>query len=260
MATLDFFRDPSIQEHGFFDEGTPAPKVKPRITSNTGSVMVTTAIDGWRQGVEITQQKHYDAGTAKIWAGESGHMPKQNRFGMGEGFITPPPFHELDYFNPVTFIRLQDGSSDHAYTYPIVTGDNNENENYTFDGIIEPLTIRALAAFFSIDVPVESHDTKGALMDGNTDNTNASDRVLTVDRFSMTQNKSYVDLIDMFGNRPLNGFFHVEKSPLGPFVDGRLRFELDYITGDQRSSTSGWVYDGVEGIGTDSLAFGGQTY
>lgn len=279
MATLDFFRDASIQEHDFFDEGPPVRRVKPIVHTNTSS-MNTSAIDGWRQGVEITQQKHFDAGTVKIWAGESGHMLKRNRYGMGEVFRTAPPFQELDYFRPVTYLLAQDELFDPIFTYPIITNDNSQDENYLFDGIIEPFTIRARASFFSIDVPIESHEVKGALMAGNTDSTNASDQVLTVDYFSPhKQTKSYIDLIDMMGNHPLNGFFHVEKTTLLPFIDerllvtpvvglradfvaavGQMSGSFDYIPPHQRSATSGWVYDSTQGVGTDSLAFGGLTY
>lgn len=278
MANLDFFRDASIQEPEFFDEGPPVRHLAPTVSTLTSSIN-TSAIDGWRQGVELTQQKHWDAGTAKIWAGEAGHMPKRNRYGMGDVFRMTPPFEELDYFDPATFLRAQDELFNVTFTYPIVTNDNNQSENYLLDGIVEPFTIRARASFFSIDIPIESHDTKGAVMAGNTDSINASDQVLTVDYFSISQIKGYIDLIDMMGNQPLNGFFHVEKVRLLPFIDERLIVtpvpnlpadftaavslmsgSFDYISPHQRSATSGWVYDGVQGIGTDSIAFGGLTY
>jgi len=281
MATLDFFRDASIQEPEFFDEGPTIRKVEHTIFTNTSSIS-TSAIDGWRQGVEITQQKHWDAGTVKIWAGEAGHMPKRNRYGMGEVFRTAPPFEELDYFVPATFLRAQDEFFQTSFTYPIITSDNNESENYIFDGVIEPFTIRARASFFTIDVPIESHEVKGATMAGNTDSTNASDQVLTVDYFANHNYhvKGYIDMVDMMGNQPLNGFFHVEKSPTLPFIDERILTSpisglasdfveaispmssgsFDYISPHQRSATSGWVYDGTQGVGTDSIAFGGLTY
>ena len=36
--------------------------------------MNTSVTDPYRQGVEITQQKYYDAGFVKIFAGEPGHV------------------------------------------------------------------------------------------------------------------------------------------------------------------------------------------
>lgn len=47
----------------------------------TGSNIDTTTIDGWRQGVEITLWKHFDAGTVKIRSGEIGHRMSVLNFG-----------------------------------------------------------------------------------------------------------------------------------------------------------------------------------
>lgn len=73
-------------------------------------------------------------------------------------------------------------------TFPIITSDNDQIENYIFDGIIEPLTIRARASFFSIDVPFEAHEVKGAVMGGNTDTTWASDCIETVYTQDLAEN------------------------------------------------------------------------
>ena len=288
MATLDFFRNTHIDDTSFFDEGPRIPNVKPLTASgiNTGSID-TFAIDGYRQGVEITQQKYFDAGYAKIHAGEPGHILRKNTFGISNNFRnTSPSFKDIDYFNPVLYIEAQDTNSPLLFsliTFPIITSDNDETENYLFNGVIEPFTIRSRASFFSIEAPFESHEVKGALMAGNTDQTYASDQVLTVDRHVLTQQIFYLDMVDMFeGQIPMNGFFNHIKLPLLPFVDERLIRDTistsvydedmiealslmsgstgNYISVGYRSATAGKDYDNNVSIGTDSITFGGMVY
>jgi len=258
----------------------------------------TSEIDGYRQGVELTQQKHFDAGLAKIHAGEPGHVLRRNRYGMDKNFRTDAAFEELDYFDPVDFIRAQDVSSplfSSVITFPIITSDNDQIENYVFDGVIEPLTIRSKASFFSIEVPFESHDVKGAVMGGNTDTTFASDQVQTVYLYDLKQQigflDQYADGVTFPGqvsgshNASSNvGFFLHEKPQLSPFVDVRyprnaplatnydsaMSAALSLMTGStdsyinlaigKRSATSGWDYDTNSGVGTDSLSFGGMVH
>lgn len=70
--------DPNAKS--WFDEG-PAPRnIMPMSTINTSSID-TSAIDAYRQGVEVTQMKHFDAGFCKITSGEPGHVLKQTDFG-----------------------------------------------------------------------------------------------------------------------------------------------------------------------------------
>ncbi len=289
MATRNFFRNPSDQEHVFFDEGPrPIDERKPR---NDGSFVNTSSIDtsgfdAYRQGVELTQQKFFDAGIAKIHAGEPGHALRRNRFGMDRNFRAEPNFEEMDYFNPETYLRSQDHFSDLNYniiTFPIITSDNDQLENYIFDGVIEPFTIRSRVSFFSIDVPFEAHETKGALIGGNSDSTLASDQVLTVDYFEPENEQiEYLDMVDMIDGRyPLNGYFRNAKSLRRPFTDERLVRNVllsslhtdlnsamslmtgstdNYIISKKRSASAGWDYDCTTAVGTDSIAFGGMCY
>lgn len=285
MASTDFFRSSYHEETSFFDEG-PVVRYSVGVAQNTSSID-TSQIDAYRQGVEITQMKHFDAGIVKIHAGEPGHMLRRNRFGMDRNYRTEPVFEELDYFQSELFLRAQELDSPllwNILTFPIITSDNDQIENYVFDGVIEPLTIRSRASFFSIDVPFEAHDVRGALMGGNTDSTGASDQVLTIyvrNSSTMSEMLPYLDLVDLIGGRfPLNGYFQHEKSHIKPFADIRyprnvslqsydasLESALSLMTGstdsyirfDERSATSGWDFDSNL-IGTDSLAFGGMTY
>jgi hypothetical protein len=169
-------------------------------TFNLGGID-TSAIDGYRQGVELTQQKHFDAGLVKIHAGEPGHILRKNSFGMGKNYKADAIFEELDYFNPVNFILAQELAEPlllNILTFPIITGDNDQIENFIFDGIIEPLPIREVSSFFSTEVPFQARTTRGTFMGGNSDQTWSSDQVLTVDYFEPEKHQiEFVDMVDM---------------------------------------------------------------
>lgn len=286
MAYERFFRNSSIDSPLWFDEGPRIPENHPAEGSIINSSSIeTAAIDPYRQGVSLTQQKHYDAGTVKIHAGEPGHVLRRNRYGMDKNFRPDPGFEELDYFNPVDYLEAQEFGEplyDGIFTFPIITGDNDQIENYWSDGIIEPLPIREVASFFSIEMPFMARGVRAGIMAGNEDSSRASEWILTVDEFSERTNFGYLDLIDMFGSYSTVGYFINEQPPLEPYVDRRLISSVsasshhdaelieamtnmtgstdNYIGPDQRSATSGWTYDGGMYPGTDSIAFGGMTY
>lgn len=280
---LPFYRDQSIREKNFFDEGPNLPLTK--TTSIFTSSIDTSEIDSFRQGVEITHQKFFDAGTVKISAGEPAHVLRKNRFGEDNVWDTDPRYADKDYFNPVTFLTAQATASPlltSILTFPIITSDTTQISNFNFDGVIEPLTIRPAASFFSIDVPFESHGTRGEIMAGNADSLLSSDMVLTVDYFSVRQSKPFLDMIELFGTLSTTGFFINNALPQDPFVDKRYVENVihsasidsvmlqaqslmtgstdNYIPFNKRSATSGWTFDSVSGVGTDSIAFGGRVH
>lgn len=300
MPSLDFFRNVHVIEPNFFDEGPKVQTTKQAFVEgefhNTSSI-ATNDIDGYRQGVELTQLKHFDAGIVKIHAGEPGHVLRRNRFGMDKNFRNDPRFEELDYFDPVKFLEAQDRNSTFfsVVTFPIITSDNDQIENFLFDGVIEPFTIRSRASFFSIDIPFEAHDIKGALMGGNIDGALASDQVQTEYRYDLRQNLAFLDQYAesiVVGDEAVGqghassivGFFTNNRSTLTPFTDARfprnttlstnydatMDAALSLMTGstenylnmiiNKRSATAGWDYDSNTGIGTDSLAFGGRVF
>lgn len=285
----EFFRDSSIEETLFFDEGPRISRNKPNNPSanfiNTSSI-TTTQIDGFRQGVEMTQIKHFDAGLVKISAGEPGHVLRKNRFGMDKNFISGSAFQEIDLFEPVAFLRAQDIIEPLLFnilTFPIITGDNDQMENFNYNGVIEPFPIREIAAFFGIDAPFTPRGVRGQVMDGNLDTIHASDSIRTVDEFTpLSAQRGFLDMVDTLGNISLNGFFLTDTPKIKPFEDKRLPQSRthsittqndmqavmslmsgstgNYIEQNERSSTSGWVYDCNQGVGTDSLPFGGLCY
>jgi hypothetical protein len=291
MSNERFFRNSSIPETSFFDEGPRIPETKVRTITTASfinsSSIDTSEIDAYRQGVELTQQKHFDKGIVKIHAGEPGHVLAKNRYGMDKNFRHEPWFEELTLFNPVEFLKAQEIDSPlywNIITFPIITGDNDQIENYWTDGIIEAMPIREVASFFSIDAPFQARDVRAGLMSGNEDQTKATEQVLTVDTFDPTEQFiPYLDLVDLIdGQYPTTTFFQYRKSTLDPFVDRRniasmpalndqddeMKAALSAMTGsfenyvdeNERSATSGWVYDNNASPGTDSVTFGGQVY
>ncbi len=269
----------------YFDDSTGVDKnEKISLTDsenyiNTGSIN-TFDIDKFRQGVEVTRAKHFFAGVLpKIHSGEPGNILRKNSYGFGRGNIFPENhYKDLDLYNPINFIQTN------QLTYPIITSDFNELENYNFDGIIEVMPIRSVASFFSIDVPFEARSVKGHLSDGNLDIILSSDRKLIVDK-KFTKNKisPWLDMVDLIGDVkkiPATSYFNNEKTNLDPFNDLTNKVQLstnlpedmiqavklmngsteNYVKEGDFSATAGWTYDDVWSKGTDSVAFGGYTY
>lgn len=164
-----------------FDEG---PIIRSRVVGINSSSIDTSLFDAFRQGVEITQEKH-TLGCFKISAGTPGHIVQPVSFGVNNfDIISTGSFVEIEYFSPVSYLAAQEPGATYAraVTFPIITADSNQVENYVLNGIIEPLTIRPVISFFSIEWPYESHAFRGQLMGGNENKiTFSSDRVLTVD-------------------------------------------------------------------------------
>jgi len=272
-----------VHDSAYFDDG---PRVTNRNPSSRGTSSDLTGSYPFLQGVEVSQQAQYDAGLVKIWSGNPGHRLPPSTFGQDKNFFPDPGFADMDLFDPVRYLQSQADASPLTapiFTFPIVTGDNDQLENFNFNGIIEPLTIRPVVAFFSTDVPFEVHTVRATLMAGNTNQVNGTEQVLTVDRYEPTREiVGYLDMVDIIEGHPLNGFFRHEFTTVLPFVDQRLvrndvpdlgldpgmAAALSLMTGstdnymgpDQRSATCGWYYDNNASTGTDSLAFGGMTY
>jgi hypothetical protein len=308
-VNLNFFRNPGFQEPDWFDEGplvTAKSNVKYEYTYFSASVLIngmivnkidtiatavqqghdTSQIDGYRQGVELTQMKHFDAGLVKIHAGEPGHVLRKNNFGEDKNFFPDPRYGDLDLFNPVRFLEAQEHISyldKEILTFPIVTGDSDQLESFNTNGVIEPLAIRAPAAFYSMDIPFESHSIKGSFMGGSEDQSRASCQIVGIDDFDPESRiVEYLDDVDMLGTMGVStGFFRYDKVYLKPFKDERYPRNVasssrgsdmdaalslmsgstdNYVSSKQRSQATGWDYDTAAAVGTDSIAFGGMTY
>jgi hypothetical protein len=269
----------------FFDD-SPGVDLNERIkNSNANQYLITGSIDtklidGFRQGVEITQYSHFYAGNSiRIHAGEPGHVIRKNFYGADRNFLRQNHFKELEYYDALKYINFEQ-----IITYPLVTHDSDETENYNFNGVIEPLSIRAVAALYSIDVPFEAHSIKGMMMDGNSDITTSTSRISNIKlKKENYKIQPWLDLIDMMGTVkkiPTMAYFNDDKSYINPFNDSLNKVQLstnlpqdmlddalklvgsteNYISENEISAGCGWMYDDVTTKGTDSLAYGGLGY
>jgi len=271
----------------WFDEGPVIIKKYDAI--NTSSIQ-TSEIDVFRQGVEITQNKHF-IGTFKISAGTPGHIVKPTSYGVNNfDIISENSYVETDYFDPIAYMQAQEfgGELEDLITFPIVIGDSNQLENVNFNGIIEPFSIRPVISFYSIEWPFESHSVKGDFVGGNTRKISRSnDRILSIDDFYDDSNSSwYLDSFDLEGSDfPVKreGYLNFNLETLKPWDDTTVylkkmgidgtKFEDfqqtfqemtgttgNYIEPGKRSACCGFVYDGSTVLGTDSIVFGGLGY
>lgn len=276
-SSIPLFSPVPNVDPSFFDEGPHQPDTN--VFTSLSGAMDTSAIDAYTQGVEITSDKRYVSGIAKIWSGEPGHILKNNRFGMDKVLFPGSAFSDADLFSPSRFLEAQAVASplwSSIFTFPLIVGDDDRSDNLNFDGVIEPLSIRRPASFTSTDSPYEAHDVHGSFGVGNIDHIRSTDQVLTID---------YIEPSKHIGAFIDGGTTTVVQNTLAtrlPFFDERLvRNETppteetaamiaslspmsgstdNYIKHNQRSAACGWYYDNTTVTGTDSLAFGGMTY
>lgn len=126
--------------------------------------LVNSSQDKFRQGAEIKNLNQWSAGFYKILAGTPGHVVKPVCFGTNEDNTLTDNhfFQELNLFNPIEFISVQDTNKliEQVVTFPIVTSDSNQRENYILNGTIEPFPIRPIISHFSIFFPAEPQGIK----------------------------------------------------------------------------------------------------
>jgi len=267
----DFFSD--FTETVFFDEG-PDVIVKMATAIVTSSIN-TTNVDPYRQGTEIRQLKHYDAGIAKIFSGEPGHRLSRLTFGDASNVDDASPwrFVDVDRFDSTLMISS-------SLTLSTLIGDNTllANNHEPLNGAIEPLTIREVAGFFSTEWPVPSHSVKGHFGGGNADHDLSADKITNV--FTIDTSRvmiPFLDEIKTFANIQIGTEFINEKTAHRPFSDVRYvrnvktsdPFSSDLISALSPMTGSTDNYVGIDeqtmpagGLqdGTDSIAFGGMTY
>jgi hypothetical protein len=254
----------------------------------------SSSIDGYRNGIEITQDKHWTAGTAKITAGTPGHLYVSTEYGYSaNSIISKDRFVEVDVFDPVKYVFT--GGDPEKFTYPIITADYNLVENYVLNGIIEPFPIRPVVSNFSLNFPFEPHSVKGFFEGGNTNSTFATDSIVTVDYHTpdVQCNAPFLDAVDSAAistgvdggsvrvGQPI-GYLSMDTNKVRPYddivyprgvipsssYDASMLSALShttlagetYVNRKQRSATSGFVYDENNYLGTDSIAFGGMLY
>lgn len=296
--SLDYFYNKNRYENRFFDEGPRDVTLsyKSGKYTNTGSIDVSS-VDGFRQGVEITLMKHFDAGYVKISSGEQGHVFVQNSFGFDTRISYTKNYDDADNLDPVTIIKTSSFSSPTyrkllnygVINLPITNYSTTYNKNSLLNGVLEFLKIGARSTYTNIEFPFESNNIKSAVMQGNLDVRLASDKISTiyvknttrktafrdyeVSELSKNQPKLPGDIIYFSQNAkivPYDDSIYNFRSFLNKNSDGSIQKNLGLLSGsssenyinllaNETAATSGFVYDNTP-EGTDSIAFGGMTY
>jgi len=139
-------------------------------------------------------------------------------FGMPKDFKDDAVFKDSMRFDPVVFLE----DTYDLLMYPQVLSNISANDTDSYDGAIEPLTIRARASRNSIEAPWFAHDVRGAVSNAAEDVRRRCnpivDFVFPVD----TSVEAYLDECfeeDMLG-LPQPPFFSEPSDLVTPFADG----------------------------------------
>lgn len=271
--------DQEYTKLGLISPFNEAPERIQRTTTATNSIgLDTSEIDAYRQGVSLTSDTFFGKGLIKTYSGEKSHKKYKSEYGFGTTSIRASQYYgDSDYFDPLDFIQTQNIS------YPIITSDFDQSENFDLNGVIEPLSIKSVLSFYSIDSPYEIHDTRGFFGSGNENVIFGGCQVTNVVDYTDPQEATaYLDAVDIFNARPTNGYFIYPDNDVAPYDDSAITngiklseyFGSDfiaalldlsphtnsYLSSKQLSQNAGFTYTNSDQLGTDSIAFGDLTY
>jgi hypothetical protein len=246
----------------------------PKIRPMNSNILV---VDGQR----IDNLRVYDENlTTAIGTKKVEEFPNFEReelsFGVPKDFKEEEAYQDIDKFNPVSFIQDTVSTQVHAKVLFNLTS----NELDTYNGVIEPLTIRSRASRNSVDWPYEPHDVRGALSNAAEDVRRRGnlivDYVYPIDRSV----EPYLDECfeqDTLG-LPQPGFLSDPSDLAPPFEDGTdWEDSANELSGDVRialllsresneqffprgstSARSGQFVNLEDSPGTDSIAYAGM--
>lgn len=194
--------------------------------STTSGSMNTSAVDAFRQGVELTQDKFYQLGPVKIHSGEPQHMLRQNNVGEPTESLFPNQtnFLEIDVFDLLTFMQ-RDVSQTFLSTFIAFRASATVDWSI-MDGIIEPLSVRPMVTFTSIYSPIEPHQVRGNVEGGNYSIIIHSDKIAPIQRFDEIRVGSdpLIDTVDAINGVPVNiPFFPAYNRTIKPFNDAQVK-------------------------------------
>lgn len=266
----------SVEDTVYFSDISPTrTKINSEPSSNLSDAYP------FHQGVEIRSFKSYAAGTAKILTGDPGNTIKQCVFGQDDDGINSlrngnATFVDNAGFNPVSYVL-----GNYTPTQFVDSTNQSYISNGALNSVIEPLTIRDVAAFSSLYFPYEPHSIWASLEGANISQVRSSEIVVSVDEIKFDSNIPFYDSFetDTITGKPGNGYFLWEQTYILPFVDSTnniiIKDQLNgpvtniidslnygdegYVPNNQSAFTSGFIYDGAT-LGTDSIAFGGLKF
>ena len=259
----------------------------------------TTTIDFARQGVEITQQKYFDAGLVKIWSGEQNNVLLQLNYGESTTRYNNVVFVDRSYSDAAQMLNssavqnvvfsdevvdtsmIVPNADSHITTYPVSYAEVSYVAvgEMTFDGVLEPLNIRRRAIYTTSDALGNVHGCNCNIGAGNIDSEKKSELLLTVNKFVSTfvpfndakqQRHTLMKTVGYFTNDNVVEPFDDKRLILNS-IDNLRGHDMDaavslmsgsaenYINPGEYSMPSGFTYENCS-VGTDSIAFGGTGY
>lgn len=261
-----------------FDDAYAKPVIWSFLSFSFATGTDTTNFDVYRQGIELLLPKHYFQGIAKIHSAEENHEVKQNIFGQVENIdeISNPFYEENENLTPANIIAFNvfSGSSTTFFR-------NIDRRLIAYNGILEPLVIRDKLTNHSIEAPYFAHDIKASLEDGNIDFLSSNGRIISVFSIKEASSLPYLDSVDVSlgqvapaGNISTDLVYSVphkdNKQSTGikistnmdatmvAAMNSMLPYDDSYISSEQTTMTSGFVYDFGRSA-ADSIAFGGMS-
>lgn len=195
---------------------TPSPRLV--VSATIGSD--TTAIDAFRQGVEMTTPMHRYSGIYKMSAGTDDHSLPQNEFGQTVELEPTLAFVDHVGYEKSTFMSG-------GLTLPFPLDEMRGGYAELMDGVLEPLTIRLAAAHATVDFPVDAHAIRAGLQAGNIDITGKTDIVVTVRPVFEPGSSPFIDAQETFGDVALPGFLSDVERMVEPYDDVRRVLVID---------------------------------
>ena len=233
-----------------FDEG---PLLNVAAVGINSSSINTSEIDAFRQGVEITQNKHAYSGLFKISAGTPGHIIKPVCIGANDDItIASSKYYlEVDVYDPVSYLEASETVKESTYA----TEEDFLEKRSIYNGVIEPLTIRSSENFLSTELPYEMRSVKGEYSAGNTDQfTLSNDEILTIDYVPkklvtnyrgdrLFENKAY--FVDRFSTSNLSPGSAILNKPAeqATTTNGNIKYYMTDLTGSNYEFNSVQPFD-----------------
>ena len=216
----------------------------------------TTAIDPYRQGVEVRLPSHQAIGIAKIGTGELGGNFRRSSFGMSDA--------------------LRCGTNS-AFSE---NGSNSNDGPWSLDGTIEALSIRSTVMFAALDGIDDGHAVRGTLMGGTEDQFGRAAQISNLIELDEFVQQPFIDSSDVLGSIPLQHGSFSEPGSVSAADDSRLKSgiripqsaapeilqalramapatDFGLVPPGFIAAAAGFVYDTRACVGTDSIAFGG---
>lgn len=231
----------------------------------------TSAVDKYRQGIELTQDKHFVAGIVKIWSGYPYHELPQTAFGELTRVFDDEPFEEKRKFDTTDYIsHSSQKSSFERFTRDMLRRDRDgaievfDIRSGTLDGTAQP--VRGAKGQFGTGITNEFGETAQIVDEINVRYTGSLAPFL--DGGAIIKRETYrtgklpkeEHVIPYADDFPAKKGLALPASASYAFISARTAMtgtDLNSrLSNKSKSMTSGFVYDGAN-YGTDSLAFGG---